>query len=365
MKFSSIYNWTYPELLPKQPIVISGPCSAENPKQLISSTQDLKKYGVHIIRAGIWKPRTRPGSFEGLGEIALPWLIEAGKIAGLPVCCEIANPNHLETALKYGVDMLWIGARTTANPFAVQELSEALKGVDVPIFIKNPVNPDLELWIGAIERVYNAGIKKIAAIHRGFSVFSPSRYRNAPQWEIPIELKRRLPSLNILNDPSHISGKRSLLYEIAQKSFDLDFDGLMIECHHDPEHAWTDAEQQLKPSALNELLLSLKKRDVISDNKEFRSKINDYRKLIDNLDAQVLDLIGERMKIVRNIGDEKKKANIAILQFERWKDIREICMQKAKALVLSEKFIEDFINTIHNESIDQQTEIMQIKKGAE
>jgi chorismate mutase len=340
------------------PLLISGPCSAETKEQVADTCQQIAALGIDILRAGIWKPRTRPGSFEGLGSIALPWLIEAGKTNKLPVCCEVANAFHVQEALKHGVDILWIGARTTVNPFAVQEIADALQHKDIPVFVKNPVNPDLELWIGAIERLNKVGIRKIAAIHRGFSVYNSPKYRNQPQWEIPIELHRRYPNLEIICDPSHIAGKRALLYEIAQKALDLNFDGLMIEAHIHPDQAWSDALQQLNPEGLDKLLKQLTSRQTESDNPDYLRKIHAFRELIDQLDSETLDLIDERMKIVRKIGHYKKASNIAVLQIERWKYVREMCIKKAEKLGISSKFVEEFISTIHNESIDQQTTIM-------
>ncbi len=359
MELININNWGLNiSKTTASPLIISGPCSAETEEQVAVTCAKIADQGVHILRAGIWKPRTRPGSFEGLGSIALPWLIKAGKQANLPVCCEVANAFHVQEALKYGVDILWIGARTTVNPFAVQEIADALKGKDIPVFVKNPVNPDLELWIGAIERLMEVGIRKIAAIHRGFSVYNSPKYRNQPQWEIPIELHRRYPNLEIICDPSHIAGKRALLYEIAQKALDLSFDGLMIESHIQPDKAWSDALQQLTPDGLQKLLERLTTRQIDTDNPSYQRKINAFRELIDQLDSETLDLMDERMKIVRKIGQYKKASNIAVLQIERWIYVREMCIKKAEKLGISSKFVEEFISTIHNESIDQQTKIM-------
>lgn len=343
---------------PKKPLLISGPCSAETREQVLQTCTQIANLGVDILRAGIWKPRTRPGSFEGLGEVALPWLKEAGEQTGLPTCCEIANAQHVELALNHGIDVLWIGARTTVNPFAVQEIADALKGVDIPVMIKNPVNPDLELWIGAIERVYQAGIRKLLAIHRGFSVYNAPKYRNQPQWEIPIELHRRIPNLEIICDPSHIAGKRKLLHEIAQHALDLNFDGLMIESHITPDTAWSDAKQQVTPVGLAALLNALVTRNLDTDNADYLQKINHFRTLIDKLDTQTLELLAQRMDIVRKIGLYKKESNIAILQIERWINVRAGALQKAEGSQLSEAFVEDLINTIHKESIRQQTTIM-------
>ncbi|MCH2023682.1 MAG: bifunctional 3-deoxy-7-phosphoheptulonate synthase/chorismate mutase type II [Saprospiraceae bacterium] len=344
-----------------KPLIISGPCSAETKEQVLQTCKKITASGVHILRGGIWKPRTRPGSFEGLGIIALPWLIEASKQTGLPVCCEVANAYHIEEAIKHGVHILWIGARTTVNPFAVQEIAEAIKGIDIPVMIKNPVNPDLELWLGAFERLSKVGIKKFAAIHRGFSVYNSTKYRNEPQWEIPIELHRRLPNLEIICDPSHIAGKRSLLYEVAQHAMNLNFDGLMIESHINPDDAWSDALQQVTPKGLKELLSQLIVRQTDTDNLNYQNKINHFRNLIDQIDSQVLDMMDQRMNIVRKIGAYKKESNIAILQIERWRYVRDTCLAKSNKLEISQKFVEEFINTIHNESILQQTAVMHKK----
>ncbi|CAA6806790.1 MAG: 2-keto-3-deoxy-D-arabino-heptulosonate-7-phosphate synthase I beta (EC / Chorismate mutase I (EC [uncultured Aureispira sp.] len=342
----------------EKPFLISGPCSAETEEQVVQTCTQIAHLGVDVLRAGIWKPRTRPGSFEGIGIKALPWLIEAGKQTGKPVCCEVATPQHAEEAIQHGVDILWIGARTTVNPFAVQAIADSLKGIDIPVMIKNPVNPDLELWIGAIERIAQAGITKIAAIHRGFSVYNTPKYRNQPQWEIPIELRRRISNLEVICDPSHIAGERAFLYEIAQHALDLDFDGLMLESHITPDTAWSDAKQQVTPQDLETLLNQLITRQLDTDNLDYLNKINQFRALIDNLDTQTLHLLSERMEIVRQIGLYKKESNIAILQIDRWLDVREGALKKATSYHLSEDFVEDIINTIHKESIRQQTTIM-------
>jgi chorismate mutase len=344
-----------------QPLLISGPCSAETRDQVLETCSQIANLGVHILRAGIWKPRTRPGSFEGLGAQALPWLLEASQETGLPVCCEVANAQHVEEALKHGVHILWVGARTTVNPFAVQEIADSLKGVDIPIMIKNPINPDLELWIGAIERMTQVGLSKIAAIHRGFSVYNSPKYRNQPQWEIPIELQRRIPNLEIICDPSHIAGTRELLQEISQHALNLKFDGLMIESHIDPDNAWSDAKQQVKPQELEALIDQLITRQLDTDNQDYLKKVDSFRTLIDELDNQTLELLAERMDAVRKIGLYKKENNIAILQMERWTNVREMCIEKAEKGSLSKVFLEDFINTIHKEAIRQQTTIMRRK----
>ena len=360
MDFIPLSDWGLTPTPPEagRPFLISGPCSAETRQQVLQTCTQIAGLGVQLLRAGIWKPRTRPGSFEGLGQIALPWLVEAGAQTGLPTCCEVATPDHVHAALEAGVDALWIGARTTVNPFAVQAIADALVGQDVPVFIKNPVNPDLKLWIGGIERIHQAGIRRLAAIHRGFSVYNAPKYRNQPQWEIPIELKRRFPQLPVLNDPSHIAGKRALLYEIAQHALDLHFDGLMIESHITPEEAWSDAAQQVTPQGLADLLDQLVLRELDSDNTAYLNSIQVLRTLIDQLDTQTLALLGQRMDAVRQIGWQKKERNIAVLQIERWLHVRKTALAKADATQLSTEFVEDLINEIHKESIRQQTTIM-------
>ncbi|MCP4441181.1 MAG: bifunctional 3-deoxy-7-phosphoheptulonate synthase/chorismate mutase type II [Aureispira sp.] len=359
MDIINIKNWGWEHLKDAHPIVIAGPCSAETKEQVLQTATAVANAGAHILRAGIWKPRTRPNSFEGLGEEALPWLIMAGKLTGLPVCAEVANAAHVELALKAGVDILWIGARTSVNPFAVQDIADALKGIDIPIMVKNPVNPDLELWIGAIERIYQAGIKKLAAVHRGFSVYNSDKYRNKPEWEIPIELRRRVPGLEVICDPSHIAGKRDLIYEVSQEAMDLNFDGLMIEAHIDPTCAWSDAQQQLNPVELNETLMKLVYRKEYSSDPIFNSQLETLRKQIDGIDLQILKLLAQRMEVVRNIGEYKKDNNISILQMERWAEMYKMRTGKADDLGVSKEFIEHIINAIHQESIQQQKQIME------
>jgi chorismate mutase len=345
----------------KRPYIISGPCSAETEDQVIQTALELAKQPICMLRAGIWKPRTRPNAFEGVGEPGLPWLKLAGRTTGLPVCVEVASPEHVELALKYGIDTLWIGARSTANPFTVQAIADALRGVDIPVFIKNPVNPDLQLWLGAIERLYNAGIHKIAAIHRGFSVYGQHKYRNFPQWEIPIELRRLLPNIEILCDPSHIGGKRESLQEIAQFALNLDFDGLMIESHINPDAAWSDMAQQITPEKLGQILLELTKPEASTSDPIFLNKLENLRRNIDLLDFQVLDLLAKRMDLVKEIGAFKKENNITILQIERWAEIFKSRMALSNSLKIDSTFIEALINAIHQESIRQQTKIMNEK----
>jgi chorismate mutase len=357
MEITQIEQWGL-EIPSRKPLIISGPCSAETEEQVMQSCLGAAECGASILRAGIWKPRTRPDSFEGIGAPALPWIKAASLETGLPVCIEVATPTHVEKALKAKIDILWIGARTSVNPFAVQELAGALQGVDIPVMIKNPVNPDLELWIGAIERLYKAGLHKICAIHRGFSVYKSKPYRNLPMWEIPIELRRRIPSLQIICDPSHICGKRDLILDISQKALDLEFDGLMIESHISPEHALSDAAQQLSPADLGEMLNQLVLRDPVPDNPGFLANLEALRVDIDNLDREVIQLLAKRMEVVQEIGKYKKENGVTILQMNRWARIFKSRVDATIEAGLSETFAQAFIQCIHNESIYQQTEVM-------
>ena len=302
----------------KRPLIISGPCSAETEEQVLATANRLAKTGkVDMIRAGIWKPRTRPGSFEGIGTKGLAWMQQARKQTGLPVTVEVATGKQVEDALHFDVDVLWIGARTTVNPFSVQEVADALRGADVPVLIKNPINPDLELWTGAVERVAKAGINQIGLIHRGFSSYGNTEYRNAPMWHLAIEMKRRNPGLMMINDPSHISGRRDILLDVAQKAIDLDFDGLIIESHIDPDKAWSDAKQQITPESLAELLDSIKWRHETTTEKEFIDALAKLREQINHIDDELIQLLGQRMKVADKIGQYKKDNNITILQTNR------------------------------------------------
>ncbi|KGE13302.1 chorismate mutase [Sphingobacterium deserti] len=349
-----------------QPLVIAGPCSAETEDQLVSTAHLLANTGkVNVLRAGIWKPRTRPGEFEGIGSVGLEWLKRAKAETGLLTATEVATAKHVEEALAAGVDVLWIGARSTANPFTVQEIADALVGVDIPVFIKNPVNPDLSLWIGALERVNRAGIKKLGAIHRGFSSFEKTAFRNEPMWDLAIQLKSACPELPIINDPSHICGNRELIPYIAQKAMDMDLQGLIIESHIDPSVAWTDAKQQVTPAALAELLDNLSVRHAESNNPAFEDKLAELRKQIDKLDDAILQQIGDRMKIAEKIGQYKRDNNVTILQVNRWDEIVEKRVQLAKALSLSEDFATKYLELLHNESIRKQNEVMNTKPVAE
>ena len=341
-----------------KPFIISGPCSAETEEQVHETVQRLAKQNVDAIRAGIWKPRTRPNSFEGIGSQGLRWLKDACKEVGLPAAVEVANEKHVYECLKFGIDILWIGARTTVNPFAVQEIADALQGADIPVMIKNPINPDLELWIGAVERLHKAGIRKIAAIHRGFSSYEKTKYRNKPYWEIPIELKRRIPDISIICDPSHICGSRELLASVCQKAMDLNFDGLIIESHRDPSQAWSDAAQQVTPEALGEIINNLVLRKVSTDDQEFNSQLEDLRSKINRIDDELIEILAQRMSISEEIGLCKKRNNITILQPNRWDEILKKSLEKGTKRGLSDKIITDVFQAIHNESITRQNSIM-------
>jgi len=342
-----------------EPLLIAGPCSAETEEQLVATAHLIAKTGkASVLRAGIWKPRTRPGEFEGIGSIGLEWLKRAKAETGLPTAVEVANAKHVEEALNAGVDILWIGARSTVNPFTVQEIANALKGVDIPVMVKNPVNPDLSLWIGALERINHAGITKLAAIHRGFSSFEKTAFRNEPHWDLAISLKTLAPELPIINDPSHICGNRELIPYIAQKALDMDMQGLMIESHLDPSVAWTDAKQQLTPTALSDLMDHLTLRKPELKDKAVIDKMAELRKEIDRIDDQIISKMAERMAVVEKIGTYKRDNNVTILQVNRWDEILHKRTAYAKALRLSTDFTEKLLELIHHESIRKQTEIM-------
>lgn len=341
------------------PLIIGGPCSAESEEQLVTTAKEIKSLGkVNVLRAGIWKPRTRPGSFEGVGEIGLEWLKTAKTETGMLTATEVANGYHVESCLKAGVDILWIGARTTVNPFSIQEVADALKGVDIPVLVKNPINPDLELWIGGLERINQAGIKRLAAIHRGFSTFEKTPFRNLPKWDMAIELKRRYPQLDIVCDPSHISGNRELIPYVSQKALDLDMSGLMIESHINPLIALSDAKQQVTPTALGNLLDDLKFRTTNTDNIDFVNKLESLRKEIDDIDEKLLETLSNRMKLVEQIGQYKKDNSVTILQVNRWEEILNKRINLGVALKLDEEFTKSFLNLVHKESIRKQNDIM-------
>ncbi len=344
-----------------EPLIIAGPCSAESKEQLLDTAVELAKIpAVKIFRAGIWKPRTRPDGFEGIGIIGLEWLRKVKETTGLLTTVEVANPHHIEACLLQGIDVLWIGARTVGNPFSMQELAEALKGVDIPVMIKNPLNPDLKLWLGAIERIHQVGIKKIAAIHRGFYTYNSKPYRNAPLWEIPIELKRILPDLPIISDPSHIAGNRDLLSSIAQKALDLEMQGLMIEVHPHPENALTDAKQQITPEVLKGLLSSLIYRKE-KGNSDFEHNLNSLRSLIDSADDELIQILAKRMDLVNQIGAYKKQNDITILQIKRWNEIITMRLSKAGEMGLHQDFVKKLLEILHEESIRIQTDILNKK----
>lgn len=345
----------------KRPFIIAGPCSAETEEQVISTALQLSRDSrVDVLRAGIWKPRTRPGTFEGVGAIGLPWLQRARELTGLPVAIEVANARQVEEALSHGIDIVWIGARSTANPFSVQEIADALKGVNIPVWIKNPINPDLELWTGAVERIQQSGIQSVGLIHRGFHSYGDNEYRNTPMWNLAIEMRRRYPELIFINDPSHICGNRYLLTEVAQTAVDLAYDGLMIESHPDPDHAWSDAAQQITPDGLTQLLDNIHWVKV-SENGEIDGRLSQLREQIDRMDDQLLQLLSRRMEISDEIGTYKKEHKLSILQMKRWNEIMERLSDKSKILRLSDEFIHQYFNAIHMESIRRQNSVINKK----
>jgi len=346
----------------RQPLIISGPCSAETEEQVLQTAKQIESIGkVRIFRSGVWKPRTRPNAFEGKGEEALKWLNQVQSQTSMKVAVEVANPAHVELALKYGIDILWLGARTVVNPFSVQEIADALKGVDIPVFIKNPLNPDISLWIGALERINQAGIKRLMAIHRGFDFLKKSPFRNAPMWEIPIELKRRYPHLPIIVDPSHIAGKRDLVFDIAQKAMDLDMNGLMIESHINPKLALTDAAQQLTPKKLEELINQLVIREQ-KGNIDFQEELEVFRSEIDKLDAVLIETLAQRFKMVDEIGKFKLHNNITIFQLKRWSNILHDRLENGESYGLDKDFLLKILQLVHKESIARQTKIYNSEK---
>ena len=339
----------------KRPLIIAGPCSAESKEQVLETAKQLANKGVKIFRAGIWKPRTKPGGFEGIGIEGLSWLKEVKQTTGMLVSTEVATPIHVLEAVKAGVDLLWIGARTVTNPFAMQELADALKGVDIPILVKNPVNPDLELWCGALERLYNAGLRNIGVIHRGFSSYEKKIYRNIPLWHIPIEMKRRFPELTIICDPSHIGGRRELIAPISQQALDLNFDGLIIESHCNPDCALSDASQQITPDILDITTKML----VIRDNTQTTENISMLRQQIDELDEQLLSLLSKRMRISKEIGLYKKDNNMPILQSGRYTEILDRRGKMGEELDLTADFVKEIMKSIHEESVKTQMKVME------
>lgn len=361
-------NWLAPD---GAPVVIAGPCSAETEAQVLKTAEWLKTRvpELRYFRAGVWKPRTRPGSFEGSGVEALPWLQRVQQEYGLPVTVEVANAEHVRQALDHGIQMLWLGARTTVNPFSVQEIADALAaypgGTDVPVLVKNPINPDLALWMGAIERLRKVGVNKLGAIHRGFSTTAKTEYRNEPQWHLPIELKRNLPDLPIICDPSHICGNRTLLQDVSQRALDMQMAGIMIETHPDPDNAWSDAAQQITPDRLREILDSLVLRGEQSEEVSFEVQMEEYRRRIDLIDSELISLMAERMDISRMIGHLKKNQKVTILQIKRWDEMIRKRLDLARSLDLGEDFSRHMFELIHQESINRQNKVMNKQRGFE
>lgn len=337
-----------------RPVVIAGPCSAETEEQVMKTATDLANKGCHIFRAGVWKPRTKPGGFEGHGETALPWMAQVKKETGMLTATEVATPEHVELALKYGIDILWIGARTTANPFAVQALADSLKGIDIPVLVKNPVNPDLELWIGALERINGAGITRLGAIHRGFSSYDKKIYRNLPMWQIPIELKRRYPDMPIFNDPSHIGGRRDLVAPLCQQAMDLGMDGLIVESHCNPDKAWSDASQQVTPDILDYILSML----VIREQGQTTEPLSQLRQQIDELDNEIIAMLAKRMRVCREIGQYKKEHDMTVVQTQRYSEIIDKRGAQGSLLGIDAACVKGIFEHIHEESVRQQIEII-------
>ena len=355
MKIETLDSWGFGS---RRPMMIAGPCSAETEEQLMDTCKQIKEVGINIARAGIWKPRTRPNNFEGVGHEALKWVQNVKKETGLYFSIEVGNPQHVEAALKHDIDMLWIGARSTVNPFTVQEIAEALRGVDIPVLVKNPINPDLALWIGAMERLWHVGITKIGAIHRGFSSFQKTSYRNLPMWRIPIDLKNQMPDVPLICDPSHISGSRDHIFDVSQRAIDLDYDGLMIETHRDPDNAWSDAAQQVTPTSLGNILRNLKYRKPTSEDKEFITHLEELRHQIDHVDKELYEIIAQRMDIVEEIGQYKKRNNVTVFQKNRWKEISDSRRQWAEKLNLNPDFMAELFKVIHDASIKRQETIL-------
>ncbi|WP_294818251.1 bifunctional 3-deoxy-7-phosphoheptulonate synthase/chorismate mutase type II [uncultured Flavobacterium sp.] len=353
----SLRQWL-DDLKLSRPLIIAGPCSAETEEQVLDIARQLKESETSIYRAGIWKPRTRPGGFEGVGAIGLKWLQKARAETGLLMAVEVANATHVKLALEYDIDVLWIGARTTVNPFAVQEVADALAGTNKIVLVKNPVNPDLALWLGGVERLYNAGIRKLGVIHRGFSTYEKTKYRNIPEWQLAIELHGRFPDLPIICDPSHITGRRDMIQQVSQQALDLNYDGLMIETHNNPDKAWSDAAQQVTPERLREILDSLVVRERIDDTHEFNGHLREMRFRIDDLDTKIIELLGKRMRIADEIGSLKKDNNVAVLQNMRWKQVLEKMKEEGMAENLGEEFILRLFRAVHQESIVHQEKII-------
>lgn len=350
-------TWLDDMALP-HPLVIAGPCSAETEEQVLKIAHELKDTDVNYYRAGIWKPRTRPGNFEGVGAIGLKWLQEVKKETGLKTATEVANKTHVDLALEHDVDLLWVGARSTVSPFIVQEIADALKETDKIVLVKNPVNPDLSLWLGAVERLYKADIKKLGVIHRGFSSYQKSKYRNIPEWQMAIELQTKFPDLPLINDPSHIGGDRDMIFDISQTALDLNYDGLMIETHYDPDNAWSDAAQQVTPKTLIKIMEDLKIRKVTDHEADYRKELSNLRAQIDIIDNQLIDILGKRMQVSDHIGELKKNRNVAVLQTNRWNAILGKMILEGETKGLSEEFVLRMFKAIHQESINHQEKIL-------
>ncbi|MDY0781617.1 bifunctional 3-deoxy-7-phosphoheptulonate synthase/chorismate mutase type II [Tenacibaculum sp. IB213877] len=340
------------------PLVIAGPCSAETEEQVLKIAHELKDTDVNYYRAGIWKPRTRPGNFEGVGALGLKWLQKVKEETGMKTCTEVANANHVKLALEHDIDLLWIGARSTVSPFIMQEIADALQGTDKIVLVKNPVNPDLALWLGGIERLYKAGIKNLGAIHRGFSTYEKSKYRNIPEWQLAIEFQNKFPDLPLINDPSHITGKRDMIFEVSQTALDLNFDGLMIETHFDPDNAWSDAAQQVTPATLKQIMKDLKIRKETDTEADYKNSLDNLRAQINVLDNQLVEMLGKRMKVADEIGKLKKDKNVAVLQTKRWNEILGNMILEGETRGLSEEFILRMFKAIHQESINHQEKII-------
>lgn len=343
----------------EKPLVIAGPCSAESEKQVMEIAERMDRNYMQVFRAGIWKPRTKPGSFEGVGAIGLNWLKRVKDEFKMPIATEVANSSHAKLALEFDVDYLWIGARSTVNPFTIQEIAESLRDTDKIVLVKNPVNPDLDLWIGALERLAAQGIKNLGVIHRGFSSHNKSKYRNNPQWQIALELKDRFPNIPILGDPSHITGRRDLIAEVAQQAFNLEYNGLMVEVHNNPDEAWSDAKQQITPEALKDILVDITLRKKNDNSDDFSAKLNRYRGEIDELDNQLLGLLAARMDVAKKIGNLKKEHNVAIFQPDRWNVLKNLAIRNGERMGLSEDFLEHLLVSIHKESVELQNKIME------
>ena len=340
------------------PLVIAGPCSAETEDQVLQIAHELKNSDVNYFRAGIWKPRTRPGNFEGVGALGLKWMHRVKEETGMKTCTEVANANHVKLAIENDIDLLWLGARSTVSPFIMQEIAEALEGTDKIVLVKNPVNPDLALWLGGIERLYSKGIKKLGAIHRGFSTYEKSKYRNIPEWQIAVEFQNKFPDLPLICDPSHITGNREMIFDVSQTALDLNFDGLMIETHVDPDNAWSDAAQQVTPDSLKQIMVNLRVRKETTTDESYKENLENLRAQINVMDNQLIDILGKRMKVSGKIGQLKKERNVAVLQSKRWNEILGNMILEGKDRDLSEEFVLKMFKAIHQESINHQEKII-------